>query len=160
MAMQHPWLALIACTLYSKENLLAAVEGGATAVIFYDPEQDHQDVDKDRCSTLLPDIEETIMPEHTSRSVVLSLDSSTSKRLAAVLDRLEDASVAMASVRMIDITTQDTTSGKLTPQADRSADSAGVSAMKMHSSSHQGTRHRHVGSLADSLKSGDRKSVV
>ncbi|KAF9273228.1 hypothetical protein BGZ68_001700 [Mortierella alpina] len=155
MAMQHPWLALIACTRHSKEHLLAAVQGGAIAVIFYDPEQDHKEVGTDRCSTLLSDIKETIMPDSASRLVVLRLNSSTSKRLAIVLDRLDDGSVAMASVRIIDIATKDTVSGKATPQGDQSADSVEVNPVKADSSDHhQEARHRRAGSIADSFKSG------
>ncbi|KAF9984081.1 hypothetical protein BGZ75_004363 [Mortierella antarctica] len=154
MAMPHPWLALVACTRSSKEHLLAAVEGGATAVIFYDPEQDHQEVGMDSCSTLLSDVKEVIMPENASRFVVLRLNSSTAKRLAVALDRLDDGSVAIASVRIIDIATQDSASGTLAPQVDQSADSAEVSSMKVDSSNHQEAGHRHVGSIADSFKTG------
>ncbi|KAF9945794.1 hypothetical protein BGZ70_003567 [Mortierella alpina] len=154
MAMQHPWLALVACTRYSKEHLLAAVESGATAVIFYDPEQDDQEAGTDSCSTLLSDVKEAIMPENASQFVVMRLSSSTSKGLALALDRLDDGSVAMAAVRIIDRGSPATASGKLATHGDQSTDRAVASALKLDSSNHQEPRNRHVGSFADSFKTG------
>ncbi|CAO3569083.1 unnamed protein product [Mortierella alpina] len=154
MAMQQPWLALVACTRYSKEHFLAAVEGGATAVIFYDPEQDHQEVGTDSCSTLLSDVKEAVMPENASRFVVLRLNSLTFKRLALALDRVDDGSVAMASVKIIDVKTRATASAKLAPQGDESTGRADLSSLNLDGSNHQEPRNRHVGAFADSFKTG------
>ncbi|KAF9564974.1 hypothetical protein EC968_004376 [Mortierella alpina] len=154
MAMQHPWLALVACTRYSKDHLLAALDGGATAVIFYDPEPEHQELGTESCSTLLSDVKEAILPDKASRLVVLRLNSSTSKRLAVALDRLDDGSVAMASVRIIDITAQNSASREVVPQEDQLADNNEVSSAKVDPSNHQEVRHCHVGSIASSFKTG------